>query len=306
MRIAYLGNFEPPHSTENHVARSLESMGHEVDRMQEGVLRALDAPAMARDSDLFLWTQTQSLAEQGGSLDDRREMLRRMPVPTAGFHLDRWWGLGREHLVREEPFFRVDRLFTADGGHDEQWEDLGVSHYWLPPGVVHDECVDAEPSHKELDVIFVGAWRDYGHPEWWPTRREMLEQLRRRYGRRFTCWPQGPAIRGLELNRLLASAKVVVGDSCLAGSAERYWSDRVPETTGRGGFLIHPEVKGLSGQHPSVATWELGDLDQLYALIDYYLAFPRERERARAHQAHETRTRHTYMDRMQRLLSEMR
>ena len=34
-KIIYVGNFTPRHSTETHVARALESNGHEVVRVQE-------------------------------------------------------------------------------------------------------------------------------------------------------------------------------------------------------------------------------------------------------------------------------
>lgn len=307
MRISYLGNFEPPHSTENHVARSLEALGHEVTRLQEGEVPALEVCERSRGHDLFLWTMTQGLAEKSGTREQRALMLADVGrhMTTVGFHLDRWWGLEREHLVREEPFFRVDRLFTADGGHDERWRELGIRHSWLPPAVYHAEAIDVEPSHRDLDVVFVGAWRDYGHAGWWPYRHELLVRLRARYGRRFTCWPKNEAVRGLELNALLSSAKVVIGDSCLVGAPARYWSDRVPETMGRGGFLVHPEVEGLREAHPHLPTWQLGNWEQLFALVDYHLAFPDEREELRREQARHTRELHTYRERLKTLLERL-
>jgi hypothetical protein len=33
--IVFLGNFEVPYSSENHHAKSLESLGHTVEKMQE-------------------------------------------------------------------------------------------------------------------------------------------------------------------------------------------------------------------------------------------------------------------------------
>ena len=78
-------------------------------------------------------------------------------------------------------------------------------------------------------------------------------------------------IRGKELNDLYATAKVVVGDTlCKGFNYPYYFSDRLFETTGRGGFLIHPYIKGLEdyfevkvGTNPStVCTIDSnGDLD---------------------------------------------
>jgi spore maturation protein CgeB len=71
--------------------------------------------------------------------------------------------------------------------------------------------------------------------------------------------------------------QILVGDSCLLGS--HYTSDRIPETLGRGGFLLHPETEGLRDLYPegTLVTWPLGDWQELRWLIDYYLDRPDER-----------------------------
>jgi hypothetical protein len=312
VRVAYLGNFAAaPWTTENHVALSLESLGHEVVRIQEGDTRAVDVPDRAESCTLFLWTQTYGLAVTGGTIGERFAMLERLRtlgLPTVGFHLDRWWGLDREDQLREEPFFRVDYLFTADGGHDAEWEAAGVNHHWSPPAVYHGEATNGKLRAMFMcDVAFVGSWRHYGHAEHWPYRRELVERLRGWYGRRFHCWPRNKAIRGEMLNDLYASAKIVVGDSCITGSSRAYVSDRVPETTGRGGFLLHPHVDGVfpdlweDGVH--LRTWPMGDWDALHELIEHYLAYSDERERIRTAGARHTRENHTYRHRLEYVLS---
>lgn len=163
VRVAYLGNFDPEHSTENHLARAFTWTGHQVVPIQEGATpadevahRVLDAKA-----DLFLWTQTYGLAEQGGVVDARRAMISavKTTIPTVGFHLDRWWGLDREDQIRREPFFDVDLLVTAHGGDEARWGDVGVDHLWLPPGVSTAECepIDPDPAYGS-PVVFVGNW----------------------------------------------------------------------------------------------------------------------------------------------------
>lgn len=305
LTIGYTGNFGPSFSTESHVAASLELLGHRVVRLQEGEVRATDVPAALTEAgaDLWFWTQTYSLAEQGGTIEERARMVeavRALGIPSVGFHLDLWWGLSREPAVYTEPFFQVDRLFSADGDHDVEWESVGVRHTWSPPGVFGPECIEGTfRRHYASDVAFVGAHREYGHPEWEPTRMAMLAHLRRRYRGRFRCWPRGKAVRGLALCDLYRSVKVAVGDTCLADTSRYFFSDRYPETIGRGGFLIAPYVEGaadlfIDGQH--CRYFPPGDWREMTRLVDYYLAPEHEDERRRIvaqGQAH-VRENHTY------------
>lgn len=312
-RIGYLGNFGVSYSTESHVALSLEDLGHEVIRLQEGEVRATDVPDLARGCDLFLWTQTYGFAVTGGTKEDRWAMLAGLSgIPTVGFHLDLWWGLKRQVQIAErEPFFHVDTLYTSDGGHDAEWAAAGVNHYWSPPAVYGGECylADPHPAYRS-DVAFVGSWKGYNHEEHWPARRAMLAAVKRRYRGQFAMHPRGPAVRGADLNRLFASVKVVVGDSCLAGQISRYVSDRVFETIGRGGVLVHPRVEGVTdggllteGEH--LLCFDAGDHDEMLHQIDYLLTHDEEREAIRWTGMQHVKAHHTYAHRMQRVLSEV-
>lgn len=268
--VGYIGNFGPAHSTENHVAASFESHGAKVLRLQEDDERTWELLPHLR-CDLVVWTRTW--ARPTGSVD-------RSDAPLVGYHLDRWWGLDREAQITAHPreaFFDVDLLVTADGGHPLQWEAEGIRHEWLPPAVWGVEAsVPGRRSGQYVSPIaFVGSWERY-HAEW-PWRMELVRWLRVNYNRRVSFWPRPGrrSIRGAELANLYASVQVVVGDSCLAGGATRYWSDRIPETLGRGGYLIHPHVEGLEehftpGVH--LDTFTAGDLDELRHVIDRALA----------------------------------
>jgi spore maturation protein CgeB len=79
-------------------------------------------------------------------------------------------------------------------------------------------------------------------------------------------------MRGTALNYLYAKTKVVVGDSVISPN---YWSNRVVETLGRGGFLIHKEVEGIKEEYPYLVTYT--DYGDLKAKITYYLAHDDER-----------------------------
>ena len=74
-----------------------------------------------------------------------------------------------------------------------------------------------------------------------------------------------------------ASVDAVVGDSCLVPPTRLYYSDRMPETIGRGGLLIHPYVEGctngetftLGGDGLSGTCYEAGEDFLPYTPYDF-------------------------------------
>lgn len=295
MPIAFVGNFQPEHSTENELLRALTNNGEEVICYQEGSEAALhtliethlNAP-LDEPIDFVLWTRTGGLAKPHEALYwEILTRAHRMHTPVIGYHLDRWWGLkehGREAEIRTDPYFAVDLLVTADGGHDDYWDHIGVSHLWMPPGVSRRHCRPGEPrDHFRSKVAFVGSWQPGYHSEW-SHRSDLVRFLRKTYGRDVEFWPKKGqhAVRGSDLNDLYWSTDVVVGDSCLVPRPDgtpmtRYCSDRVPETMGRGGNLLHPLVEGINGTVDDpfwiagLPTWELGNFDDLKRTIDELL-----------------------------------
>lgn len=280
MRIAYVGNFAAEHSTENHVRIALQTLGHDVTPLPEQGFEWGRIKSKTKGADFVLWTRTAGF--DPADLEHQHASIRRLDVPTVGFHLDRWWGLDRESDVYRSPFFNVDLLFTADGGHDSQWAEAGVNHVWSPPAVSAQEAQLGERRPEYATRIgFVGSWKHY-HREW-PQRQQLIRWAQRTYGSKFRPWPAAgnPAIRGKPLQDLYASIDVVLGDSCLTGSPSNYWSDRIPETLGRGGFLIHPHVDGLEEHFPptTLVTARLGEWRSWKAVVDHYLHNPEDRAR---------------------------
>jgi hypothetical protein len=310
LHFFYVGNFAPPHSTENHIREALEHNGHRVTRLMERPENwptAADAFWIAEGEqkvDVVLWTSTSGYAPPE-TYQDQHNLLTAASnsgVPTVGYHLDLWWTLKREHEIREKPFFRCDLLCTADGGHQEQWFNAGKRHYWFPPAIVESECRLGTPRDEYVaDVAFVGSWRGYGHPE--STHRfELVRHLAERWDAKF--WPPKGADRidGAPLRDLYASTKVVVGDSAMVPRLQRYWSDRIPNTTGRGAYLLHPWVEGIDMQHPYLDTWNAGEWGELDYLIDKALRHQgAAMESARENYAH-TLEYHTYEVRMKALV----
>jgi SAM-dependent methyltransferase len=329
MKIAYVGNFSQAHCTEVHLAKTLEDLGHEVIRFQENELTpdwVLDRPDGV---DMVLYTRTWG--DKVTLLD--LEQLRKLHIPTVSYHLDLYVGLARKYLhegktldevLQTDPFWRTDFVFTPDGDPEsaEVFKRNGVNHYYMKPGVFKPECYMAQPNgnplpdgsfDRPIDVLFVGGGdypgspNGYGHPEW-PYRDKLIQWLRDTYGDRFVKHghPQ-QTIRNDELNQLYANSKVVIGDSvCLGFNHKNYWSDRVYETLGRGGFLIHPYIEGMEDEFTHaehLAYYTYNDFGELKMLIDHYLEHDEDRERIRR-AGHEFVKNHaTYNDRLSAMLN---
>lgn len=323
MIIAYVGNFIPEHSTENHVRQAWQNQGHTVVRVQEGDQEELDRLIdRIADVDLVLWTRTADLAARVGHRGQWRLLAaaERADKPTVGFHLDRWWGLNREASVWEEPFFRCRYVITADGGHQEQFASVGVNHVWLPPAVSLGETEPGTPTDEyRSPLAFVGSWQGGYHQEW-THRADLVRWLQMKYPRKIQFWPRRnePGVRGEKLRNIYASVDVVIGDSCLAGGVTHYWSDRIPETLGRGGFLLHPYVEGLSDYFnfhykgepqgdnymtSHLGVWDHGDWKALRELIDLSLEMePENRRRVGEAARRHVIENHTYDVRVNQIL----
>jgi hypothetical protein len=305
MKIAFLGNHDVSYSSETHHCQALEDLGHEVIRLQEGRATADEIAGTVRDScALVVWVHTHGWDTPGG-VDTALLEARRLGVPVITYHLDLWIGLARQEDMTTGPYWNLlDHFFTADRVMAEYLTyHTPIRGHYLPAAVSHRECY-AVRAPRDLDVVFVGSHRY--HPEW-PYRQDLIGILGEHYGDRFHLFPgDGPAIRGRDLNLLYARTKVVVGDSlCLGYDYPYYWSDRVYETLGRGGFLIHPTITGLQTQFTDGAHlryYDYGDFGQLFSLIDHYLENGEERESIRADGHAHTHRHHTYLHRWTTIL----
>lgn len=307
MRIVFVGNFRVPFTTENDLAWSYEKLGHKVIRMQEDYVTTQEVLQQALNADMLHYVHTHGWETRGFmTMDEVLRKLERRGIPTVSTHLDTWYGLRRASDVANHPFWKTQYVFTADGGADEWIKSLGIPHYYLKAGVVERDCELGDHDEKfAFDVVFVGS-KQY-HPEW-PYRPQLINWLEKTYGSRFAHFGGDGrgVVRGKQLNDLYASAKVVVGDTlCLNFDRQEYWSDRIYETTGRGGFMIHPFIEGLQNDFDldkEIIVYQYGNFDELKAKIDYYLADDKKRKAIQLAGHERTKRDHTYTNRMQQVI----
>jgi len=300
VKIAFLGNFKVDYTSETHHANSLQSLGHQVIRLQEAKTPASRIGEAATESDLFVWVHTHGWDTPG--IRDVLTGLRDRRIPSLTYHLDLWRGLARERDIRSSPYWEIDHFFTVDALMAD-WLNANtpVKGHFIPAGVYDQDCyISDQPSKFANDVVFVGS-RRY-HREW-PWRPQLVTWLKQTYGRRFThIGPDGiTALRGDDLNRMYANSKVAVGDTlCQNFDYPFYTSDRYFEAPGRGAFQIFPRIKGTDWV--DMPRFTFGDFDELKALIDHYLTADDEREKLR-HRCHtQVKEHHTYRVRWQQIL----
>lgn len=271
MKIGFIGNFDAPFSTENDRRWSFNKLGHDVVAFQENKVDVETIKEHLSDLDMLVYSHTHGWEIKG--LKKLFKECKKKGLPTVSVHLDRWAWLEREKDVGKEATWFTEYLFMADGSPEavELYEKHNLNWYYLKPGVVERDCYMAAPDLTRFphEIVFVGS---KGYHKEYPFRTKLVEWLHKTYGNNFGHYGGDgiEVLRGHDLNVLFASAKIVVGDSCF-GDRPMYWSDRVTETMGRGGFLIHPKVENLP---PGLmGVYKAGDFGDLEKTIEFWLKY---------------------------------
>jgi SAM-dependent methyltransferase len=307
LKIVYVGNFSQQHCSEVHIAKTLENLGHDVVRLQEDPKYKDSLISIVKDSDMLLFTRTWSNL----ITLDHLEQIEKMNIPTVSYHLDLYVGLKRQKGIETDPFWRTKYVFTPDGDplSKEFFNSRGINHYYMKPAVFKDECIQLQKNNDTsltAEIIFVGGGLEYAHEEW-PYRRKLIKWLMSTYPSRYKKFghPQ-KTVRNIELNQLYSNSKIVIGDSlCINFDHPYYWSDRVYETIGRGGFIIHPYIKGLDEEFTdgeNIVFYEFNNFEQLKEKIDFYLNNDKDRESIRNNGFNFVKENATYNNRLTQML----
>ena len=286
MKILYLGSFKHFYCTEKYVEYALKSFGIQVSRWDganETNPRKICNFIDEHKPDVVL----SSKAKIHG-FPDILTHCRNCGILTVCWQWDYYFG----YCDKDIPQFYSDILLGTDAGNVQRFRDKGWNYSVLRQGI-HTPDAQLFSLPIECQVGFIGSIG--GHE----SRSELLKFLDTTYRSKFRRYGN---CRGLALNKQLARIGIVVGDSY---PGDHYWSNRIYEILGRGGFLLHPETVGLEeefedGKH--YVSYPRGDFDKLAYLIKYYLDNPNKRELIKR-QGHEyCKTNFTYTHRVLELL----
>lgn len=287
MKIIYFGNFSRTYSTELYVAYALSQKGVEVERINSiNDMSFQECKSLIRSSQcnvvLFAKLQPSWTAQL-------LVWCRQHKIITVCWVWDLYWGYGRPFPKQ----FHSDLLFTTDGGHKKEFAGRGYNHSVLRQGIHLPEHVKYAEDYTH-DVAFVGGYGKYA------PRQKLIEWLAQKYGNRFIHHTHK---RGLDLNKALARVKLVVGDS---HPSDGYWSNRIYEITGRGGFLLHPKVVGLDREFADgvhYVSYKRDKHGELAELIGYWLGHDDERKAIQQQGFNHCGNRYTYEHRVETLLT---
>lgn len=278
MRCIVLGAPRPLHLNrwKDCLTEGAQDLGWNVQHLPARSIPTADVVRACKGADMLIWARTHGHVPDG----DIGRMLCEIEdagTATVALHLDLYWGIPRrEQQIGVDPWWSCQWVFTADGGHQEQFLARGVNHRWLPPPLGRRWLGRSPADRRRFPgrVVFVGSYVPDIHG---PHRANLLKWARRRWAFQFQQYGRGRPVWGADLGTLYASAEVVLGDSA---PADRYWSDRVVCTLGRGGLLAHPRVEGMPGlgfTDEVMLLYERGDLVGLGERIDS-LSAARRRE----------------------------
>jgi hypothetical protein len=308
MRVVLCGNFRADFSSESHYTSTLESMGHEVVKLQETVATRERILFEGLRSDVVVFIHTHGWDTPGGlSWLELSNKLKEAGVPFITYHLDLWLGLGRQQDLDNlfykslHHFFTVDKLMA-----DWLNNNTNVKGHYLPPGVYERECVMLPPRPVSYDIVFTGSKRYHNE---YPYRSQLIDFLRKQYGIKFVHIGNDGEVgqmRGLKLNQVYADAKISIGDTLnINFGYPYYFSDRLTEQAGRGAFQIFPRITGIEDMYEDgkeIVLYEHGNLADLKEKIDFYLSYPTEREQIRRSGFERTLRDHTYTQRWKTIL----
>ena len=258
-KLVYVANHNQKgvDDTEGHISRAFEELGWDVTKVQEG---ATTFP----EGDVMLYHKWVPPAWDGIKVC---------------WYFDKIYFNNRDDQV--EKIIEASDFFFATDGDGIAKLDNPKCHI-LRQGVGYDCRGGKEIQAPE--IAFLGTL--YGEREEW------YKELKKRYEGKIQHFT---GISGAGLNDLCVSAKIFLAPPY--PSTENYWSNRVYDTVGRGGFILHPECN----LDIEVTTYT----DDLFEKIDYYLENEDEREKIRLACRDQVREHYTYKDRVKELCSKL-
>ena len=264
MQIIYIGQFKV-HSTEAYTAYAFRELGHTVYKLplDFGTSELSDLLREKR-IDFVLFAKPSKIPNIKYVIDE----CKIHNVKSICWMYDLYFDLPSGFSRKPSDLLAGQDILVTTTPTD-YWDNK-IKHLVVRQGI-HEPEYFMVKDYYDKDVRFIGSM--YG--DYRPKLKKFLESM-----------PEYPfewvglsdEYRGIELNKLLGRTKIIIGDSV---PFPKYWSNRLYEVVGRGGFLIMPDIEGIKEEIPSLVTYKYGDFDDLKEKIKYYIEHDQEREELR-------------------------
>lgn len=292
MKIVFIARFKQVWD-EEPIAWAFEQCGVQVIRIEERTALRKDIISVIdrEKPDLVLFTKLNTPQEPTTLIQE----IRQMGIPTVSWTFDLLKGHPtREKMMDSFKWLNADYNFITDGGHD-----YGKNTFVLRQGIPDRFNYIAKPDKEKYPnkIAFVGT--DNSH---FPARKKLMSELEDVYGDDFHWYGRNDAfeVRGDDLNVLCATVPIIIGCSM---PSPYYWSNRLYEIQGRGGFMIFPEIEGIHEEYPSLVTYKMGDTEDLVDKIDFYLSNEEKRVKTAYNAFEHTKNNHLFTHRAKQFLT---
>ena len=173
--------------------------------------------------------------------------------------------------------------------------------------------------HKKINkVAFIGNLRSEKRRDYLGTLAEKIGGLdiySQDYGR-MGDWSKSikmyPAIDRVKMRQVCGETKIIIGDKFEMGAnfkdgIEHYWSNRIYQILGSGGFYLTPYIEGLEEEFENEKhlVWAKS-MDEMVRKIKYYLKNNKSREKIAKAGYELAHKKYKYVDRVRCLISELR
>lgn len=293
MKILYLArHFKSDNDDEGAIACALRLLGHDVVYWHQE--KAAILPRDCFGADLVLVHHFHQV-----------DLLQALEPPKAFWIFDRidikCPSLAARSLARKmwvgKLLAAVDYGFLTDGDFVD--EDVTGKCHWLMQGADERIVGIFPPDGYPSKLLYAGTF-NHGL-----LRAAMLNDLMERYGRDLRIFTSFNVIYRERFAAAVRSAGIVIGP-CYPVT-DRYWSNRAYLISGFGGFLLHMRSRGLFEHYaPGEHMAYYDDVEEVPDLIEFYLQRPKLREEMAMAALEQTKRRHLYRHRVEKLLEIVR
>jgi len=312
MKIAFIGKFKKIYDEEGK-ALSLEKLGHEVIRFDENLFNQGFQAGWNNNTDSLISYKPDVLIytklRVPGALQLVKKAKENNILAVSWFpdmcNVGRWENTAFNinwdtKDISQCPLANSDLVLLPDGLNQKDWRSLGINQHCVRQGIYHEACfIGDKIENFDKDIIFIGTVNNgfYKH------RIPLVNFLAEKYKDKFLhIGGQNPyEVRDKQLNDVIKSSKIVVGDSV---SVPYYWSNRIYETVGRGGFFLHPDVKGIDKEYEVGYHFDIyKNLEELGSKIDSYLKDSKLRNKISKEGMKHTLKNHTLLNRSNQVVN---